>query len=111
MQTPETKKFTLIILVFFILQLFSGSADWGMFREVWQYGTDEKKVKPFLQDGVAPQCPVEGIENLPPSTQGGRVFIPDNFWPKGFLDSHTISNYAWIFNKTSNDKGYVRPRN
>ncbi len=25
MQTPETKKFTLIILVFFILQLFSGS--------------------------------------------------------------------------------------
>ncbi len=111
MQTPETKKFTLIILVFFILQLFSGSADWGMFREVWQYGTDEKKVKPFLQDGVAPQCPVEGIENLPPSTQGGRVFIPDNFWPKGFLDSHTISNYGWIFNNLGNqDNGYIKPR-
>lgn len=92
----------------------AGGADWSKFIEVWQYGTNEETTPPFLQDGVAPQCPVKGITNLTSKTIGGRVYIPDNFLPKGFLDSHTISNYGWIFTDLiPNDPrgGYVKKRN
>lgn len=71
-------------------------------------------VKPYLQDGVAPQKSVVGIESLPPSTYGGRIFIPDTYWPKGFLESHTISNFNWIFDINYIPKkpnGYVNKRN
>ena len=48
----------------------------------------------------------------------GRAFIPDvdgngKPVPKGFLDSHWIDNYGWIFTRpkhTPNDNGYVIPR-
>ena len=29
---------------------------------------------------------------------------------QGFLDSHSIDNYGWIFNLKTIDKGYVTPR-
>jgi hypothetical protein len=38
-----------------------------------------------------------------------RVYIPANV-PKGFLDSHSISNYNWTFNRTQKEKGNVKPR-
>ncbi len=88
----------------------SGKATWADFKEVWQYGTNEVLEKPYLQDGIAPQCKVDGITNLPQTTKGGRVYIPDNFTPKGFLESHTVKNYGWIFNKTTQEDGYVKPR-
>ncbi len=79
-----------------------------------QYGTNEVLEKPYLQDGIAPQCKVDGITNLPQTTKGGRVYIPDNFTPKGFLESHTVKNYGWIFTSiqydANNPNGYVRPR-
>lgn len=61
----------------------------------------------YLQDGVAPQAKVGG--NFPESK---RAYIP-NYAPKGFISSHSISNYGWIFNlpKTiPNTNGYVTPR-
>ena len=61
--------------------------------EIWQYGSDEEKMKnngtPWLLDGVAPQCPIHGIST-------NRAFIPDDM-PQGFVESHTIKNYEWIF--------------
>lgn len=98
----------------------SGSTDWTMFTEVWQYGSDEQTLKgtPKLQDGVAPQVPVQGIEKLPlAKTQGGRAYIPTNgSVPQGFLKSHSIGNYKWIFKinppslNSPNKNGYVTPR-
>ena len=46
----------------------------------------------------------------------GRAYIPDidgagNHIPKGFISSHSIENYKWIFSRTQNQAGYVRPRN
>jgi hypothetical protein len=68
----------------------------------------EKRMKPantaWLQDGVAPQAKVGG--NFPESK---RANIPDDV-PKGFISSHSVSNYGWIFNRKSNEKGYVTPR-
>lgn len=64
---------------------------------------------------MAPQAPVKGIEGLPnSSTNGGRIFIPNGV-KKDFLESHTISNYKWIFNipilTTEAGKGHVKIRN
>ena len=91
----------------------------NMFTEVWQYGSDEKQLKdkPWLQDGVAPQVPCLGLPNLP-SNKGGRAYIPINVdgVPQGFISSHSIENYKWIFkltppvNKTQNINDYVTPR-
>lgn len=87
--------------------------DWSMFEEVWQYGSnlDRPNRDPMWeQDGVAPQAPVKGIEGLPNSTtKGGRIFIPNDV-KKDFLESHTISNYKWIFNRKSTEDGYVKKR-
>lgn len=88
--------------------------DWSMFEEVWQYGSnlDQPNRDPMWeQDGVAPQGPVKGIIGLPNNkTDGGRVFIPNGV-KKDFLESHTISNYKWIFTtRTLGMSGYVKPR-
>ncbi len=41
---------------------------------------------------------------------GNRAFIPDDE-PQGFVESHLIKNFEWIFKKlTKNEKGYVLPR-
>lgn len=81
----------------------SGSVDINQWDEIWQYGSNEDEMdKPWLLDGVAPQTPVTNIMDR-------RANIPDNM-PKGFLDSHYIKNYGWIFSRQDNDKGYVKPR-
>lgn len=62
------------------------------------------------QDGVAPQCKVIGIPGEEPSSNYGRVYIPNNFSPQNFADSHLIKNYKWIFSKTNQEYGYVKKR-
>jgi hypothetical protein len=45
--------------------------------------------------------------------KGGRVYIPKaSGTPKGFVDSHSIDNYTWIFTKIIDPqaKGYVKRR-
>ena len=63
----------------------------------------------YLQDGIAPQIKVFGIDGLTTPTKGGRAFIPPGV-PKGFKESHSISNYGWIFTRISTQSGYVKPR-
>jgi hypothetical protein len=84
----------------------TGTIDFNSFDEVWQYGTDEANTPLTKQDGVAPQCKVGGLDN------NNRAYIPDNGTvPRGFLASHMIANYGWIFSKlTINDNGYVKAR-
>lgn len=81
------------------------------FDEVWQYGSNENHGGDpvWLQDGVAPQISVNGIMSLDVA-KGGRAYIP-NTELKGFVDSHRIAHYGWIF-RTLNigDKGYVKKR-
>jgi len=90
----------------------SGEIDLDAFEEVWQYGSNlgEPNADPIhQQDGVAPQCAMRGLENIE-SDKMGRAFIPDGE-PKGFLQSHSIENYKWIFEKLKkNEKGYVKVR-
>ena len=93
----------------------AGTVSMGDWEQVWQYGSDlnETNADPmWLQDGVAPQTPVGGINNLPiANTKGGRAFIPKNQGiPKGFVESHSIGNYGWIFNQIQSANGYVTPR-
>ena len=59
--------------------------------------------------GVAPQAAVKGLEV---GTQtSGRAFIPKNQGiPKGFLESHSISNYGWIFKQQVEEPGHVTPK-
>ena len=39
-----------------------------------------------------------------------KAYIPDNV-PQGFVSSHSIGNYKWIFNKLiEGNRGYVTPR-
>ena len=80
----------------------AGSVDASDWRQVWHYGTDEKEMKdtPWLQDGVAPQAPINGIDN-------NRVAIPNGV-EQGFLESHSIGSYEWIFEQKT--RGYVAPR-
>lgn len=78
-----------------------------------------KKEKTWLQDGVAPQSECQGILSSNNVTnyhghkiKAGRVYIPEDFYPKGYLESHQIINYGWIFtNQTIGKPGYVAPRN
>jgi hypothetical protein len=90
-----------------------GSIDpiWSKSSQVFQYGsnlgeTDQDVI--YLQDGVAPQSKVGGLRD------NQRVFIPDESngrpVPKNFLDSHSIKNYWWVFDKNKNDKGYVKEK-
>lgn len=78
-------------------------------ESIWQYGSNEKPVSQggdpiWLQDGVAPQCPINNIGNR-------RVYIPqDGSTPRGFKDSHSVLNFGWIFNKQFTDNGYVKAR-
>ncbi|KOP36639.1 hypothetical protein DBB36_08545 [Flavobacterium sp. WLB] len=88
----------------------SGGSNWKDFEGVWQYGSNlgEPDADPIgEQDGIAPQCAATGL------TKDQRAFIPKDWKPKGFLDSHSINNYTWIFTKLINpnkDKGYVKKR-
>ncbi len=93
----------------------SGEIDLDAFEEVWQYGSNlgEPGEDPIhQQDGVAPQCAVRGLKNIrnPILEKKGRAFIPKGE-PKGFLQSHSIGNYKWIFERKQNETGYVKSRN
>ena len=91
----------------------AGEINLNDFEEVWQYGSNlgESNADPLhQQDGVAPQTAVKGITDLQLKKKGGRAFIPKDE-PKGFLQSHSIGNYKWIFNKiVKGDNGYVNKR-
>lgn len=87
-----------------------GGADWSIFQEVWQYGSNLDQPNAdavWLQDGIAPQSQVFGLEKIS-ADKGGRVFFPD-YWPiKNFIDSHMLYNYMWIFdNIQRGERGYV----
>jgi len=73
--------------------------DWTLFQHTWQYGSDLDQANPAPlreQDGIAPQCAVKGIDQLP-SDRGGRLFIPSDWHNKNFVDSHMLYTYDWIF--------------
>jgi hypothetical protein len=74
-------------------------------RQVWQYGSnfnENNADAPCLQDGVAPQSSVKGIDYQE------RIFIPkDHFKRKGFFDSHFIGYYTWVLDIPKDQKGYV----
>ncbi len=90
----------------------SGDINLNDFKEVWQYGTNEAVDLVWEQDGVAPQCPIKGLESN--TSTSGRVYLPNNFYPKTFLGCHSISNYGWIFTdiiyNPNKPNGYVKPR-
>jgi hypothetical protein len=93
----------------------SGAADWSQFEEVWQYGSNNNPGDPdrdpfYEQDGVAPQCAVPNITELSNEIPHGRAYIPDNGVERDFTESHSISNYGWIFSKEKGENGYVKQR-
>jgi hypothetical protein len=86
----------------------------NQWQEVWQYGADLGRKDGITpdpddkQDGIAPQTTVGGLDET------HRVYIPDD-QPKGFLPSHQIKNYKWIFDIKPNlpypqSNGYVKQR-
>jgi hypothetical protein len=83
-------------------------ADWSLFQEVWQYGSNlgEQNQDPLgQQDGITPQKALKNIENV---LVGGRVFIPADWPNKDFVESHMIYSYQWIFERLKlGDKGFV----
>jgi len=83
----------------------TGSLPQGL-EEAWQYGSFETLEPIREQDGVAPQCPVVGI--LAMGANGGR--IQNSGTKKGWIDSHLVTNYSWIFNINSLQNGYVKKR-
>lgn len=74
-------------------------------KQIWQYGSRlgvENPDAPCLQDGVAPQTLVRGL----PATK--RVFIPEqNYYQKGFFDSHFIGYYKWILKIPNDKRGHI----
>lgn len=80
---------------------------WNSFTEVWQYGSNryEPDADPtYLQDGIAPQAPVKGIETLLPG-KGGRLFVPKHA-KRGFIRSHHLSWFEWFHDIRPGDRGY-----
>lgn len=74
-------------------------ADWALFQEVWQYGANLDQANPdpfYLQDGIAPQTAVKGIDTLNPFRYG-RIFTPANWPKKDIIDGHMIYSFDWIF--------------
>jgi hypothetical protein len=84
--------------------------EWERFRRVWQYGSnyDQKDRDPLrLQDGIAPQSPVRGLDKLPPG-RGGRIFFPSDWPGRNFVDSHMVYSYDWIFDCIpEGEPGYI----
>lgn len=84
--------------------------DWSKFEHVWQYGSNlgEPNQDPLReQDGIAPQSAVKGIDQLSPE-KGGRLFLPDDWPHKNFVDSHMIYSFDWIFDRIGKGQpGYV----
>lgn len=84
--------------------------DWSKFKHVWQYGSNlgEPNADPLReQDGIAPQYAVKGIDQLP-HEKGGRLFLPEDWPHKNFVDSHMIYSFDWIFDRIGKGQpGYV----
>lgn len=81
----------------------AGKVNKAEWQEIWQYGSDFPKDAPCLQDGIAPQSAVKGLDNK------NRLFIPtENYQKKGFFDAHFIGYYTWIFAIEQAHKGAVR---
>jgi hypothetical protein len=80
-------------------------------EQYYQYGINEATEKRYEQDGVAPQTAVGNIN-------GRRVFTPATYSngriiPKGYVESHSISNFYWILDGTilpGLTNGYVTPK-
>jgi hypothetical protein len=87
--------------------------DWSLFEEVWQYGSNLDQPDPdpvWEQDGIAPQCQVLGLEQVP-AGKGGRAFIPKDWPHKNFIDSHMLYHFEWIFERIQpGQPGYIQPR-
>ncbi len=85
-------------------------ADWTLFEEVWQYGSNLDQENPdpiWEQDGIAPQCQVKGLENVKPG-KGGRAFFPKDWPRKNFIDSHQPYNFDWIFERIKvGENGFI----
>jgi len=72
-------------------------------KEVWQYGSNEK-IEDCLQDGIAPQSGIRGLEN-------NRIFFPKSLYPQlGFTGSHFIGNFTWVFDLKESQKGHITLR-
>ena len=99
-------------------------------RRLYQYGSAERGTPDpdpeYFQDGVAAQCPVKGLsekalldnKTIPDSLKShyGRAYYPKNKptqYPRGFINSHRIGHYGWIFDEevlSKEDRGYVKPK-
>ena len=90
----------------------SGSVLSGLEDRTWQYGSDERTTKenPIeIQDGVATQCAMNGIDDLKRIKIPIKQRTPEQL---GFTASHSIVNYDWIFSTiTKEQEGYVETRN
>ena len=88
-----------------------GAPNWNLFQEVYQYGskfTADGVPHLNLTDGIAPQLPIKGLEFLDP-TKSGRIFTPEDWPVKGFIDSHMVYGLYWIFETLKpNDLGYLK---
>jgi hypothetical protein len=85
-------------------------ADWSLFQEVWQYGSNMDQPHSdiiCLQDGIAPQTQINGLENMMPN-KGGRVFLPE-IAKRGFVKSHHLYFYTWFYSIKPNEFGYFKP--
>lgn len=84
----------------------SGRVNPDEWKEIWQYGSNlgqKNQDAPCLQDGVAPQAAVGGLD------WKHLVFIPrDKYTIKGFFDSHFIGYYKWILDIPKGKKGNIR---
>ena len=70
-------------------------------HNVWQYGSHEIDTI-HMQDGIAPQRRVNGLIEV--DNKSGRAYIPFGEI-QGFISSHSIGNYKWIFNLVENEEG------
>jgi diacylglycerol kinase len=80
----------------------AGKVNLFEWQEVWQYGSNFSVDAPCLQDGIAPQSKVNGLD------EKHRLYIPANLYrKKGFFDAHFIGYYSWIFEIEQAHKGAV----
>ncbi len=75
-------------------------------QSIFQYGSNFNKGErdaPCLQDGVAPQTSVAGIQ------KNQRIYTPaTNYTKKGFFDSHFIGYFTWILDIKPTEKGAIK---
>ncbi|AEA44684.1 hypothetical protein [Fluviicola taffensis] len=86
----------------------AGTVNLKEWNQVWQYGSNLYKSNqdaPCLQDGVAPQSSVKGLN------EERRIYIPKKlFKNKGYFDSHFIGLYTWVLMIPTEKKGHIRQR-